>query len=477
MARRAGHGGGTNIAAVTVTGSYTTQTIFTSQTPTTPNANDGTALTVGTRFISDVEGTITGVRAYRATTAPTMLIVLLYASDGTELARTTITNPGPGWNTGTFANPVTVTSGTTYMAAYFSNGPYVSASVLPIMNSHLATSGSRWLYGSSPTMPTNAPSDAVAYLVDPVFVYFDDRVPPSTPGSGPRGWQLTTANTGIAKWGLTSGDLPLYTGTGTPASGTTIYRKRVSTGLLLNAGNITVDQCLIQPTVGWGAAIIRTMDTDTFTITPSKVTIRDCEIDGSLLPDLDKAQTSGFHGIAEMTGCYIHDIASGVAVINSGKVGDTAATQLDCLIEGNYVRGLFGYGDPATTGNHCDGMTVREFINTNKADRQLTFRNNRSNCDAYTNATGAMFVQSSSGWINNVTIEGNLFEGGGWLLGLEGGHGFGYSNAQAINNRFATGLGAGADYVNDPPGWAVQSENYIYNAANSDGKGAPLILA
>lgn len=67
------------------------------------------------------------------------------------------------------------------------------------------------------------------------------------------------------------------------------------------------------------------------------------------------------------------------------------------------------WGDPATTGNHSDGFTVRDF--PAGPGRLLIVRNNRIDCDSG-NDTGAFFVQTYGGNIDNVAASGNLLEGG-----------------------------------------------------------------
>jgi hypothetical protein len=143
----------------------------------------------------------------------------------------------------------------------------------------------------------------------------------------------------------------------------------------------------------------------------------------------------------------------------------------DSLIEHNYVTDLISWGDPATTGNHCDGYTIRDFPNRTMPNRQLIVRNNRFDCNT-DNATGAFFIQAWADEVDNVTAQGNLLEGNGYQLILEYSSN-GYSNVKAINNRM-TGTGYGAGYVTGGPGWTMQQENYIYNSSNPDGKGAPV---
>ena len=81
------------------------------------DARDG--LELGTRFRSSKTVQITGVRIYRAD--PASLRASLWTSDGTLLAQGMFADrTGDGWQDMSFADPVTIVPGTTYIASYFS---------------------------------------------------------------------------------------------------------------------------------------------------------------------------------------------------------------------------------------------------------------------------------------------------------------------------------------------------------------------
>src|SRR4030095_395671 len=102
-----------------------------------------------------------------------------WSSAGTLLASATFTNESAsGWQTVTFAQPVTVVTGTTYVASYHSNGFYA---VTPnyFATSHTsasrtappsATSGGNgvYAYGASSLFPT-ATYNATNYWVDVLY--------------------------------------------------------------------------------------------------------------------------------------------------------------------------------------------------------------------------------------------------------------------------------------------------------------------
>jgi hypothetical protein len=318
---------------------------------------------------------------------------------------------------------------------------------------------------SAPTHSSSSPTSSSPTSSSPTSTSPTSSSPttvPSTnqPGSMP-GWKVTASNTGLAPFGLSCSSLPVYTGSTKPAAGSVISQKRILTSLNLSAGDITIEKSCVQPTTaGQGLPLLGTMDYNNFSITPRTVTIRDSEIDGSLLGSRLSALVTGFIGIADLQNNYIHDVGSGIGIMNAGP-------KLSGVIEGNYVTKLRAWGDPRTDGNHSDGFTVRDF--SAAAGRQLIVRNNRFDCNSG-NDTGALFIQTYSGNIDNVVIEGNLLEGATYQLVLGAGYGHHYSNMSAINNRMS-GTGYGAGYVADGPGWSSQSGNAINDPSQPDNRG------
>lgn len=276
------------------------------------------------------------------------------------------------------------------------------------------------------------------------------------------GWEVTTSNIGLAGLGIDGNSLPLYTGPTAPPAGTLIENRLITVGLALYNGDIIVRKCLFRPTsVSAGAAMIVTYNNSPpYQTTPTTVTIEDCEFDGTLLSDYDAAWAVGFKGIANMYRNYIHHFGGGIGFTSTGM-------QLDAIVENNYVTDLVSYGDSATTGNHCDGFTIREFNASQNPARTAMIRNNRFDCHT-TNASGACFLQANIDNIDNVTIQGNLLEGNGYNLVLEEKYNT-YNNMSCINNRFNV-QGFGAHYYTGPD-WVQWRENYRNNSANPDNRG------
>jgi hypothetical protein len=79
-------------------------------------------LEIGVKFRSDVAGTITGIRFYKGQENTGVHTGSLWSVAGELLATGAFANETPsGWQTLTFATPVTIAANTTYVASYHSN--------------------------------------------------------------------------------------------------------------------------------------------------------------------------------------------------------------------------------------------------------------------------------------------------------------------------------------------------------------------
>ncbi|PYR88034.1 MAG: hypothetical protein DMF84_29665 [Acidobacteria bacterium] len=96
--------------------------------PTIPSAADSNAVELGTKFYSDIEGFITGVRFYKSTANTGTHIGNLWSLTGTRLAAVTFTSETPsGWQQAVFSSPVPITANTTYVISYHTNvGSYAA---------------------------------------------------------------------------------------------------------------------------------------------------------------------------------------------------------------------------------------------------------------------------------------------------------------------------------------------------------------
>ena len=98
-----------------------TATLFSSDTvPGVTSFPDTAAVELGVRFASEVPAVVTGVRFYQGEQNTGPHTASLWTATGDRLATGTVTpEPGTGWRTLTFDQPVPLTPGTTYVASYF----------------------------------------------------------------------------------------------------------------------------------------------------------------------------------------------------------------------------------------------------------------------------------------------------------------------------------------------------------------------
>ncbi len=88
-------------------------------TPGTVQDPDAVAIELGVRFRASVNGFITGVRFYKGPANTGTHVGSLWSNTGAQLATATFTGEtASGWQQVSFASPVAVTAGTTYVASY-----------------------------------------------------------------------------------------------------------------------------------------------------------------------------------------------------------------------------------------------------------------------------------------------------------------------------------------------------------------------
>ncbi|HEY9827621.1 MAG TPA: N,N-dimethylformamidase beta subunit family domain-containing protein, partial [Stenomitos sp.] len=168
-------------------------------TPTLLADSDTSAVELGVKFRSDINGFITGVRFYKSTQNTGTHIGNLWDSAGNLLARATFTSESAsGWQQVNFSTPVAITANTTYIASYFApagrystdSGAFSSAGVdnAPLHALSNVSSGGNgvYRYGSTSAFP-NSSFNSTNYWVDPVFVtnVGADTTPPTVSSTTP----------------------------------------------------------------------------------------------------------------------------------------------------------------------------------------------------------------------------------------------------------------------------------------------------
>jgi predicted RNA-binding protein with TRAM domain len=165
-------------------------TIFDVATPATVDSGDTNAVELGVKFKSDVAGTVTGIRFYKAATNTGTHTGSLWSAGGTRLATVTFTNETPsGWQQATLSNPVAIAAATTYVVSYFApNGHYSATSpglTTAVDNPPLhalansTSANGLYNYGAASAFPTST-YNASNYFVDLVFV--DTKLPGAVSG-------------------------------------------------------------------------------------------------------------------------------------------------------------------------------------------------------------------------------------------------------------------------------------------------------
>jgi Domain of unknown function (DUF4082)/Fibronectin type III domain/Mo-co oxidoreductase dimerisation domain len=174
----------TNSAATGATGTSNAvtpeDTIFDFGVPSVIDSGDTSPVELGVKFTSDINGSVTGVRFYKAPGNTGTHVGALWTAGGTLLAQVTFTNEtASGWQEADFSSPVPITAGNTYVVSYlapnghysatpsqFASGPVDNAPLHAVANS--TSQNGVYAYTSSTTFPTNS-YNATGYSVDVMF--------------------------------------------------------------------------------------------------------------------------------------------------------------------------------------------------------------------------------------------------------------------------------------------------------------------
>jgi hypothetical protein len=223
--------------------------IFGSTLPSVVDSGDGGAVNLGLQFTADLNGYITGVRFYKASSNTGTHVGALWTAGGTLLGSVTFTNEtASGWQQANFPAPVAVVAGTTYVISYLApNGHYsvtsgaltngVNNPPLYALRSSSSTPNGLYLYGSSTAFPTLT-FNATNYWVDPVFSTTAPQLPPGAPtgvtasagsGSASVSWTAPSGNGSP----ITSYTITPYVGS-TPQATTTVTGNPPATAATVN---------------------------------------------------------------------------------------------------------------------------------------------------------------------------------------------------------------------------------------------------
>jgi hypothetical protein len=149
--------------------------------PARPDEGPDMAVELGVKFRADSNGTITGIRFYKASTNTGTHVAKLWSITGQLLASATFTGEtASGWQQVNFSNPVSITANTVYVASYYANvGHYaddqnyfanngVDNSPLHALQNGVSGFNGVYSYGSASSFPTQS-FNSSNYWVDVVF--------------------------------------------------------------------------------------------------------------------------------------------------------------------------------------------------------------------------------------------------------------------------------------------------------------------
>jgi hypothetical protein len=151
--------------------------------PTVIDSGPGAAVELGVKFISEFNGTITGLRFYKSTANTGTHIGNLWSSTGTLLASATFTDEtASGWQQVNFSGPVTIAANTTYVASYHTDVSHFSLDLnafaaagvdnppLHALATGVSGGDGVYLYSANSNFPSNTYSGS-NYWVDVVFEF------------------------------------------------------------------------------------------------------------------------------------------------------------------------------------------------------------------------------------------------------------------------------------------------------------------
>ena len=150
--------------------------------PAVVDGGPDSAVELGVKFNSDVAGSITGIRFYKAGANTGTHVGNLWTSTGTLLATATFTGEtASGWQQVNFATPVSITANTVYVASYHANiGHYsfdnnyflangVNNPPLHALTNGVSGGNGVYAYSSASAFPNQASLNDRNYWVDVVW--------------------------------------------------------------------------------------------------------------------------------------------------------------------------------------------------------------------------------------------------------------------------------------------------------------------
>ncbi len=214
-------------------------TLFGRRVPQVPVADDGSSVTLGTRFTPTTDGTVTGVRFYKGAGNTGTHTGTVWTESGEPLRTGTFTNEtSTGWQRLKFTKPLKVTKNTTYVVGYHApNGRYAADERFfsaadwvsgPLTAPRGAAAGSNGVFRSGKGFPVVESSVDANYYVDVTFVDGETAAPvvlTSSPEEGEIGVPLDSEPVAVFSKPLNPSSIQftLKRPDGTPVAGSVDY--------------------------------------------------------------------------------------------------------------------------------------------------------------------------------------------------------------------------------------------------------------
>ncbi len=224
---------------ITVASAPTTSLFRSTDTPAILTDDDLDFVNLGVRFSSSQAGSIVGIKYYKSVGDGGTHTGSLWSSTGQLLSTATFTQEtASGWQTVTFANPISIAAGVTYTASYHSNGQFGDTKNY-FTSAH--TSGpltapagnGYYTYGANTAYPTSS-SNGINYWVDVIFSPTNTVNQPPV-GTNDNGFTVTrnTATTFTAAQLLANdtdpnGDILTITGVGSASGGSVSFNTQTN---------------------------------------------------------------------------------------------------------------------------------------------------------------------------------------------------------------------------------------------------------
>jgi LPXTG-motif cell wall-anchored protein len=214
-------------------------------TPEFENWEDATPNELGIKFKSDVDGVVTALRFYKGDKNIGTHTGSLWNPSGDLLGSATFAGEtASGWQTVTFATPVPITAGSTYIASYYTAVGFYSVTKNEFYHDgrdsgplHIPKGGAVYRKGSA-GFPNTAEDHN--YWVDIVFVQ-QTHTNPSPSASASSATPSVSASISASASASASSDVPGGSGGGDlPATGANVVLMVVIGVLLVSVGTVLV---------------------------------------------------------------------------------------------------------------------------------------------------------------------------------------------------------------------------------------------